>query len=57
MADIIWQLCGALNLMHTQEKPIMHRDLKAANVLVSDIDLESQKISLVFFFINVGTNF
>lgn len=27
----------------------MHRDLKAANVLVSDIDLESQKISLVFF--------
>lgn len=29
----------------------MHRDLKADNVLVSDIDFESQKISVVFIYV------
>ena len=34
IARILYQICGALNYLHTQEKPVVHLDVKPENILI-----------------------
>ncbi|MCX6276550.1 MAG: bifunctional serine/threonine-protein kinase/formylglycine-generating enzyme family protein [Bacteroidetes bacterium] len=34
IARILYQVCGALNYLHTQEKPALHLDIKPENILI-----------------------
>ena len=34
IADIVWELCDIVDRLHTSDPPILHRDIKAANVMM-----------------------
>ena len=34
IARILYQVCGALNYLHSQEKPFLHLDIKPENILI-----------------------
>ena len=51
IADWSLQLCDVLGYLHTREKPIIYRDMKPANVMLTppDDDFPNGKITLIDF--------
>ena len=35
VCSILWQACKAVQALHSQEQPIIHRDLKIENLLLT----------------------